>query len=68
MTNLETELAHLVNLMAPPMREYWKSYCWAKAGYLAESNPADYKDLPRLLTEAMRPSTASPSTPPTVAE
>jgi len=53
MTNLEIELAHLVGLMAPPMREYWRSYCWAKAGYLAESNPKDYADLPRLLTEAM---------------
>lgn len=53
MTNLEIELAHLVGLMAPPMREYWKTYCWAKAVYLSESNPKEYADLPRLLTEAM---------------
>ena len=53
MTNLEIELAHLVGLMAPPYREHWKAYTWAKAVYLSESNPKDYEKLPQLLKEAM---------------
>ena len=53
MTNLQTELSHLINLMAAPYRESWKTYCWAKAVYLSESNPHEYGDLPRQLKEAM---------------
>lgn len=53
MTNLETELAHLVNLMAAPYREHWKAYCWAKAVYLSEHNPTDYAELPARLKAAM---------------
>lgn len=65
MTALQTELDHLVNLMAPPYREHWKGYCWAKAVYLAESNPTEYGDLPRQLKEAMSLSlSASTTTPP----
>lgn len=59
MDALQIELAHLVNLMAPPYRENWKTYCWAKAGYLAESNPKEYAELPRLLKEAMQPKSSS---------
>ena len=55
MSALQTELAHLVALMAPPYRESWKAYCWAKANVLAESNPSDYASLPQLLKEAMQP-------------
>lgn len=58
MTALQVELAHLVALMAPPFRANWDRYCWAKANVLAESNPKDYGDLPRLLKEAMQPSAA----------
>jgi hypothetical protein len=53
MTNLQVELSHLINLMAAPYRESWKTYCWAKAVYLSESNPHEYSELPRLLKEAM---------------
>lgn len=53
MTNLETELAHLIGLMEPPYRDNWKSFCWAKAVYLSEYNPKDYEKLPQLLKEAM---------------
>lgn len=53
MTNLETELAHLVHLMADPYREHWKAYCWAKAVYLSEHNPTDYAELPARLKAAM---------------
>lgn len=53
MTNLETELAHLTNLMADPYREHWKAYCWAKAVYLSEHNPTDYGQLPEMLRAAM---------------
>lgn len=60
MTNLETELAHLVNLMAAPYRDNWKTYCWAKAVYLSESNATEYGNLPRLLKEAMLKSAAQP--------
>lgn len=59
MTALQTELSHLVNLMAEPWREQWKSYCWAKAVYLAESNPQDYASLPQMLKEAMLPKSSS---------
>lgn len=55
MTNLETELAHLVNLMKPPYREQWKAFCWAKAVYLSEHNPQEYGELPALLKAAMKP-------------
>lgn len=54
MTNLETELEHLVHLMAPPYREQWKAFCWAKAVYLSEHNPTDYATLPELLRAAMK--------------
>lgn len=54
MTNLETELEHLVHLMAPPYRDQWKAYCWAKAVYLSEHSPADYGTLPALLKAAMQ--------------
>lgn len=53
MTNLETELQHLVHLMAGPYREHWKAYCWAKAVYLSEHNPTDYGELPARLKAAM---------------
>ena len=53
MTALQVELAHLIALMAPPFQANWSRYCWAKANVLAESNPQDYADLPRLLKEAM---------------
>jgi len=56
MTNLETELAHLVHLMKPPYREQWKAYCWAKAVYLSEHNPTECGTLPELLRAAMKSS------------
>lgn len=56
---LMVELLHLVNLMAPPFKDQWRSYCWAKAVYLSESNPADYATLPQLLKEAMQPKSSS---------
>lgn len=49
------ELNHLVNLCAPPYRESWSAYAWAKAKGLAEHDPETYADLPRLLKEAMTP-------------
>jgi hypothetical protein len=54
MTNLETELTHLVALMADPYRENWKAYCWAKAQILAQHNPADYAGLPAALANRMK--------------
>lgn len=63
MTNLETELAHLVNLMAAPYRDNWKTYCWAKAVYLSESNATEYGDLPRLLKDAMSKPAPGAKTP-----
>lgn len=59
MDALQTELSHLVNLMAEPWREQWKSYCWAKAVYLSESNPNEYATLPQLLKEAMQPKSSA---------
>lgn len=53
MTNLETELAHLTNLMAPPFKDQWRAYCWAKAVYLSEHNPTEYAELPARLKAAM---------------
>jgi hypothetical protein len=55
MTSLQTELAHLVNLMAPPYRENWKAYAWAKAQILEQHNPKDYAGLPAALARAMQP-------------
>lgn len=60
MTPLETELAHLVSLMAPPYREQWKAYCWAKANALAESCPADYAGLPAALLKRIRSDLPAP--------
>lgn len=53
MTNLETELQHLVSLMRDPYRDHWKAYVWAKAQYLAQQNPQEYAELPERLTRAM---------------
>jgi hypothetical protein len=61
MTNLETELMHLVNLMAPPYTEQWKAYSWAKAKALARSNPEDYAELPQMLAAAMKSSSSAES-------
>lgn len=68
MTALQVELAHLIALMAPPFQANWSRYCWVKANVLAESNPQEYADLPRLLKEAMHRSSASAEAPPTVEE
>lgn len=61
MTNLETELQHLVHLMADPYREHWKAYCWAKAVYLSEHNPQEYGQLPARLKAAMKPGSPASS-------
>jgi len=58
---LHSELRHLINLMAEPYREGWKSYAWAKANALAASDPV-YRELPRLLREAMQ-TDSKPSIP-----
>jgi hypothetical protein len=55
MTSLQIELAHLIALMAPPFREHWKKYCWAKAQILEQHNPKDYAGLPAALAKAMQP-------------
>jgi len=62
MTPLETELQHLLSLMAPPYRDNWKAYCWAKANALAETDPEFYAGLPQRLKEAMQ-TDSKPSTP-----
>ncbi|RZI60664.1 MAG: hypothetical protein EOP14_00065 [Pseudomonas sp.] len=53
--SLKCELTHLVNLCAEPYREVWAAYVWAKAKGLARHDPETYSDLPRLLTQALRP-------------
>lgn len=69
MTSIETELAHLVSLMAPPYRENWKAYCWAKAQILAEHNPKDYPELPSRLKRAMQSdSNGSGPNPPSITQ
>lgn len=63
MTNdesLQTELQHLINLMAEPDREAWKAYAWAKANALAASNPDVYQALPEMLRAAMSGSSNQP--------
>lgn len=63
MDALQTELAHLVALMAPPYRDAWRQYCWAKANVLAEGNPTEYGELPKLLAREMRSKdTSTPTT------
>lgn len=52
MTPLETELAHLVSLMAPPFRENWKAYCWAKANAL--ESRAEFAGLASALAKQMQ--------------
>lgn len=59
MTPLERELQHLINLMAPPFRNGWAQYCWAKALGLAKSDPENYAELPERLKASMRKSSAS---------
>lgn len=53
MTPLETELQHLLNLMAPPYRENWETYCLWKAKGLAKHYPEDYAELPSRLKKAI---------------
>lgn len=53
MTRLETELAWMLRLLAPPFTAAWKAYVWDKAKRLAESDP-EFAELPRLLTDAMK--------------
>lgn len=58
MTPCDEELQHLINLMAPPYREAWKAYAWAKATALAASDPENYAGLPQRLAQAMKPSSS----------
>jgi hypothetical protein len=51
-TPMETELSHLVSLMAPPFRENWKAYAWAKA--LELSADPEFAGLPAALKKAMQ--------------
>lgn len=60
MTPLEMELRHLISLMAPPYRDNWKAYCWAKAQILAEHNAKDYAGLPAALVKAMQSDSPAP--------
>jgi hypothetical protein len=53
-TPLETELQHLLNLMAEPYRENWETYCLWKAKGLAKHYPEDYAELPSRLKKAMQ--------------
>ena len=54
MTRLEIELTHMLRLLATPTSyRLWKAHLWDKAKRLAESD-AEYAELPRLLTEAMK--------------
>jgi hypothetical protein len=64
MDALSTELAHLLNLMAPPYREAWIEYCEIKAEKLAKYHPEDYALLPSLLeAEIMKLAQATTFTP-----
>lgn len=54
MSRLQIELAHLVNLMAPPFRENFKAFCWDKALRLAETDAEEFAELPALLKAAMQ--------------
>ena len=57
MTNterLQTELDHLIWLMAPPYLDAWRPYCWAKANAMADADPEVFAQLPRMLKEAMQ--------------
>lgn len=51
MTRLDTELTHMLRLLTPTSFLLWKAYLWDKAKRLAESDPAEFKELPQLLTE-----------------
>lgn len=54
MTPLETELEHLLNMLAPPWTAYWREFCWCKATYLARERAEDYAGLPEMLAKAMK--------------
>lgn len=56
MTRLHSELTHMVSLLTPTSYRLWREYLWDKAKRLAESD-AEYAELPRLLTEAMKAKT-----------
>lgn len=62
MTRLQTELAHLLALAAPPYRKAWSDYVKNKAQVMANWQPDLYADLPRLLEEAMRSPSSTAST------
>ena len=51
MTALETHLAHLIALLAPPHRESWRAYVWDRALTLAKD--PEYSALPDMLKAAM---------------
>jgi len=59
MTELQTELEHLVNLMAPPFRDNFKAFCWDKALRLAATDASVFAELPALLKAAMQPKGAN---------
>ena len=61
MTNLQTELAHLVRLSK--IHPNCAEYCMAKANWLAQKRPQEHGDLPMLLSNALADSATTPNGP-----
>jgi hypothetical protein len=58
MTNLQTEVEHLVRLAQT--HPNWAEYATWKANTLAQKRPKEHGDLPMLLSNALNKATCTP--------
>lgn len=61
MTNTQAELTHLVRLSR--IHPNCAEYCMAKANWLAQRRPAEFSDLPMLLSNALENCRITPNGP-----
>lgn len=63
MDRLETELSHMLRLLAPPFRASWREYVWEKAKHL-EATDLDFAGLTARLAASLQPPSATSSEKP----
>ena len=64
MNRLETELQHMLEMLAPPFFNAWKGEMWHKAKRLAREEPETFADLPMMLASSVQQQSSTSSEKP----
>ena len=64
MNRLETELQHMLEMLAPPFFNAWKGEMWHKAKRLAREEPETFADLPTMLASSVQQQSSTSSEKP----